>query len=178
MVLVCSRFGILHARKNEVFLHIIISNWRFGSLSDVTDAVELQDEMSILVGSLLGLPFFDSSLQEVDSLFVFFLKLSLDALVLDVLQSVHLRRISHGILRCQRLRLIVDIPSGVQYALGRFLSVLYELEVVLVENNFLDILRRHLPHKEALLIPFFVTLHDFVFEAQELQDLIEHVRGN
>ena len=134
--------------------------------------------MGILVGSLLGLSFLNSSLQEVDSLFIFFFELSLDALVLDVLQSVHLRRISHCILRCQRLRLSIDIPSGVQYSLCSFLSVLYKLQIVFVENNFLNILRWHLSHKEALLIPFFVALHYLILKAQELQDLIEHVWGN
>ena len=55
------------------------------------------------------------------------------------------------------------------------LPLLYKLEVVLIEDNLLNVMVRHLTHEQALGVALFVSLDDLIFETQELQDLIEHV---
>ena len=59
-------------------------------LLGLTHAILHQDQMSILVWTLLGLSLFDSAMEEVHSLFVLLLQLCFNALVLDVLEPVHL----------------------------------------------------------------------------------------
>jgi len=53
-----------------------------------------------------------------------------------------------------------------------------ELNVILVEYDLLDIVRRHLAHKKRLRVAVFVALDDLVLEAQELQYLLEHGRSD
>ena len=121
--------------------------------------------MSILIRSLLRLPLLDPPVQIVDPLIVLLLELSLDALILNILEAVHLESSHIG---------VILVPRGVRQTS----SVPRELDVVLVEDNLLDIVSRHLPHEQALSVSFFVPLKDLVLKAQELEDLLEHIRGH
>ena len=57
---------------------------------DLCDAVHHKHQMSILVRSLLALLLLDPLMQKVDPLVILFFQLSLDALILHILQPVHL----------------------------------------------------------------------------------------
>ena len=120
--------------------------------------------MSILIWSLLSLPLLDPPVQVVDPLVILLLQLGLDALILHILEAVHLESSHVGVILVARG---VRQPS----------SVPRELDVILVEDHLLDIMSRHLPHEKALGVSFFVPLEDLVFEAEELQDLLEHIGG-
>lgn len=58
-----------------------------------------QNEVCVLIRSLLRLFHFDPFVQKVDALVVFFLQLGLQALVLNELQSVHLELLKRVVLR-------------------------------------------------------------------------------
>lgn len=149
--------------------------------------------MSILIGSLLRLPHLYPLVQEVDSLIVLFFELCLEALVLHVLEATHLELIVGDATGSRRrqptpVKIIalsvsnrVDVETAVVklflllLLLGT-LTVLRELDVVLVEDDLLDIVRRRLPHEQRVLRAFLVTLQDLVLVAEELQDLLEHGR--
>ena len=112
-----------------------------------------------MVRSLLSLPHLNPFMQEVHPFVVLFLQLCLEALILDKLQPIHLELMQLIILAglgrvlasgwtCsvanrrgqhtrQRLRLL----------LLRKLSLSCELNIILIEDNFLDIVGWHLAHE-------------------------------
>ena len=51
-----------------------------------------------------------------------------------------------------------------------------KLDIVFIEDYFLDVVGGHLTHEKRLRISFFITLHYFVLEAKKLQDLLKHSR--
>ena len=54
------------------------------------------------------------------------------------------------------------------------LSLLSELDVVLIKDNFLNVMSWHLSHKKTLHIAFFEPLHDLILKTKELQYLLKH----
>lgn len=58
------------------------------------------------------------------------------------------------------------------------LSLLSELDVVLVENYFLDVMSWHLSHEKGLHVALLEALENLIFETKELKDLLEHGWGN
>ena len=152
--------------------------------------------MRVLIRTLLRLPHLDPLVQEVDSLVVLLLELSLEALVLHVLEATHLELVvvsgtSNAGSR-RRQPALVDLAvlpvsdrAHIETAIVEFvllllvlspLTVLCEFDVVLVKDDLLDVVRRRLPHEQRVLRAFLVTLQDLVLVAEELQDLLEHSR--
>ena len=119
--------------------------------------------MSILIRSLLSLPLLDPSVQEVNSFLVLLLELCFDALILDVLESVHLE-LRHGCL----LGLVVGVTCRILESVLGHLPLLGELYVVLVKDYLLNIMGWHLSHEERLHVALFETLEYLIFKAQEL----------
>jgi len=142
--------------------------------------------MSILVWTLLSLSLFYSVVQEFYSFFVFFFKFSFDALILHILKSIHLK----AILLLLKLSIYCFISSSNWWSLHHvghvarcvlnhlvflsFLSHLSEFYVTFIENNFLNVVSRHLSHKKTLGISIFVPLNYFIFKTDKLQNLGKH----
>jgi hypothetical protein len=154
------------------------------SIVDVSNIVLHQNKMCILVWTLLRLSLFNSVVQELHSLFIFFLQLSLDALVLNVLKTVHLevvflcllllsfvwitdrRLILHAWhISCCVLNLLIFLS---------FLSHLGKFDITFIENNFLNIVSWHLSHEKTLGISIFISLNNLIFKTDKLQNLWEH----
>ena len=137
-------------------------------------------------------------MQEVDSLVVLFLELSLEALVLHVLEATHLELVvvvggvscaRSGSCRWQPALDFAVLPvsdrANVETAIVESvllllmlspLTVLRELDVVLVKDDLLNVVCRRLPHEQRVLRAFLVALQDLILVAEELQDLLEHGR--
>ena len=110
---------------------------------------------------------FDPLLEKVHPFLILLLQLGLKALVLDVLEVVHLEVLHSR--HIDSLLVAVRIKSR--------LSVLSELHVVLVEDDVLHVVIWHSPHEELLLRAFLVACYDLIAVLKELQDLLEH-RGH
>lgn len=117
----------------------------FGSLVELPHAILHEDEVSVLVRSLLGLSLFDTFVQEVYSLFVLLLQLRLDALVLNVLQPIHLelghRWVFHD------YGSLVGVADGCMDLGLCHLPLLGKLYVVFIKNYFLNVVSGHLSHE-------------------------------
>lgn len=134
--------------------------------------------MGILIRSLLSLSFFNSIVQKLNSFLIFFFKFSFDALILNILKSIHLEiilRLLNFSINCviSSNRLVHSVRHITSCVLNHlvflsFLSHLSEFYVTFIENYFLNIMRRHLSHEKTLSISIFVTLNDFIFETDEL----------
>mmetsp|Transcript_31178 Transcript_31178/g.47717 ORF Transcript_31178/g.47717 Transcript_31178/m.47717 type:complete len:252 (+) Transcript_31178:1591-2346(+) len=139
----------------------------------------------------MRLPLFNPLMQEVHSFVILLLEFGLDALVL---QPTHLELESGVILLVELGQSSSSLASSAHIGsvpYGRvvplfhefggllsLLSLLVELNIVLVEYHLLDIWGGLLAHVQALTVSFFVALDNLVFEAQELEDLLEHCRLN
>jgi len=100
---------------------------------------------------------------------------------LNILQSIHLKAILviQGLLNglicnvcCLR-----SVPSCIVDLLVVFLcslSHLSEFDVTFIENDLLDIVCWHLPHKQTLCVSIFISLNYLIFETYKLQNLREH----
>jgi len=163
--LVISDWGWLRRFQRNFFLLLLVK------LVQLTNVVELQYHVSVLVRTLSGLPSFNPLVEEVDALVVFFLEIGLDAFVLNVLEPIH------GLLVCHFfvVKPVIDIACCVEYAVLSWFSVLDKLHVVLIKDYFLDIMLGLWTHEQGVRVAFFVALHNFIFEAKELEDLIETV---
>ena len=196
-----------HARQEE-----LISRWRALCISsirpkliplvsfcatsiviNVTHTVLHKNEVGILVRTLLCLAFLNSFMQEIDSLVVFFFELCFDALILYILETIHLgiSTLSWILVNRRHRQLIgqecvtsitysIHVAHlhfhGVVYFLG-LLSLFGKLYVILVKDYFLNIVSWHLSHEKALCVAFFITLDYFIFETQKLENLLEHGRS-
>lgn len=98
--------------------------------------------MRILVWPLLSLPLFYPLMQEVHPFLVLLLQLGLDALILDVLEPIHLELGHRGVL----LRVVVTGGARVSLRLGQ-LPLSGELDVVFVKDYLLDVVSWHLAHE-------------------------------
>jgi hypothetical protein len=84
---------------------------------------------------------------------------------LNILQPVHLVAVL--------IKLSLLVTGRRLESLGH-LPLLGELDVILVENHLLNVMGRHLPHKQGLHVALFESLKNLILEAEELQDLLEH----
>lgn len=116
--------------------------------------------MCLLVRSLLALTALDTIVQEVHPLLVLLLELSFYTLILHVLELVHS-------LVC------VLVPSCPGKGILS-VAVFRELQVVLVKNHLLNVVGRLVANEQVLGSAILIALNDLVFEAQELQNLLEH----
>lgn len=164
---------LLHSGQMEVLFGRMII---FSALEVLILALKLthgvlhQDEVSILIRTLLSLSLFDSFVKEIYSFFILFLKFCFYALVLDILEPIHLELGQSGVFQ-SALGLItggVRVPS-----LGKLTSF-GEFYVVLVEDYLLNIVCWHLSHKKTLHVALFKPLHYFILKAQKLQNLLKH----
>ena len=112
-------------------------------------------------------------MEQFDPLIVLIFHLCLHALILDVLQSVHLILVGIWLSSHVPRRLIQLF--GYHFVLLGLLASRDELHVGLVEDHFLDVTGVGLTHEEVLRGAFFIVLDNFVPKAQELQYLVEHV---
>lgn len=178
------QIDVLHAWRSTFLALSLLAP--FDHVIDLSDAVLHQHQVSILVGPLLALLLLNPLVQEVNALIVLFFQLSLDALVLNILQPVHLELqlvlANHLALTYVGRANLVGVSDGarephglVSCILAGLLPLLDEFQVIFVEDDFLNIMAWILAHEQALGISFLVPLNDLIFEAQKLQDLLEHI---
>ena len=124
----------------------------------------------------------------MDPLVVLFLQLGFEAFVLHKLQPIHLELVQlvilwplWRVLTSWRPRAVTD--GGRKDAchrmcllLLRHLPLSCKLDIILIKNDLLNIMSRHLPHEQRLRIALLIALNYLVLEAQELQNLLEHRR--
>ena len=189
-----SRIFLIKLRqwKTTVLRWLIIHLWLWStftsrhilSIVDISNIVLHQDQMCILVRTLLRLSLFNSVVQKLHSFFIFFFQFGFNAFVLNILKSVHLEIIF--LLDCS----FVDVLTTNRWLILHtthitscilnlliflsFLSHLCEFDVTFIENYFLNIVSWHLSHEKALSISIFIPLNNFIFEADKLQNLREH----
>lgn len=153
------------------------------SIVDISNIVLHQDQMCILVRTLLRLSLFNSVIQKLHSFFIFFFQFGFNAFVLNILKSVHLEIILLlldfsfvGVLTTNRWLILHawHIPSCILNWFLSFLSHLCKFDVTFIENYFLNIVSWHLSHEKALGISIFIALNNFIFEADKLKNLREH----
>jgi hypothetical protein len=129
-------------------------------VSNVRNAILHEDQVSILVGSLLLLPLLDFLVQKVDPFVVLFPHFILDALVLHILEPIHLvlvvRRLSSKITRC-----LIDLFSY-QFIFLSLLPCRYKFQVCFVEDHSLNVAIVGLSDEQTLGIAIFVILNDFI----------------
>ena len=129
----------------------------------------------------MSLTFLNPLVQEVHSFVIFFFELGLNALILYILETVHLGvstlcwilvdRRHRQLIWQERITAItysVHVTHLLLHGIIHLLSLLSlfgKLDVVLVKNNLLNIMCWHLSHKQALSIAFFISLDYFIFEA-------------
>lgn len=169
-----SWLGLAYPRK----IKIILFDWRkFAAWSllviwllfGLTHAIQHQDEVSILIRSLLSLSFLDPAVQEVYSLLILLLEFCFDALILDVLESVHLE-LRH---RCL-LSLFIGVACRVLESVLGHLPLLSEFYIIFVKYYLLYIMGWHLSHEKRLHVALLEALEYLILKAKELQDLLEH----
>lgn len=171
----------------------LISFCATSSIIEVTHTVLHKNEVGILVRTLLCLTLLNSFVQEIDSLVVFFFELCFDALILYILETIHLGITTlNWILVNWRHRQLVRqecvtsiaysihvthlLFHGIVYFLG-LLSLFGKLYVILVKDYFLNVVSWHLSHEKALCVTFFITLDYFILETQKLENLLKHGRS-
>lgn len=124
----------------------------------------------------------------MDALVVLFLQLGLEALILHKLQPIHLKLVQlvilwalWRVLTCWRPRAVTDgrwkdACHRMCLLLLRHLPLSCKLDIILIKNDLLNIMSRHLPHEQRLRIALLIPLNYLILEAQELQNLLEHRR--
>ena len=171
----------------------LISFCAISGVIEVTHTVLHKNEVGILVWTLLCLTFFNSLMQEINSLVVLFFKLCFDALILYILETIHLgiSTLSWILVNWRHRQLIrqewvTSITYGIHVTHLLFHGIIYflsllslfgKLYVILVKDYFLNIVSWHLSHEKALSISFFITLDYFILETQKLENLLEHGRS-
>ena len=141
------------------------------NLAYVIDTILHQDEVSILIWSLMRLLFLNSFVQKVNSFVILFLQLCLNALILYILKSVHL--ISHVLWIKSHLwhlnsrlgsdptvgnstRIVIAGCTRESISLCLILCILSSLalfckfDVIFVKNDFLNVIGWNLLHEETL----------------------------
>jgi len=148
---------------------------------NITNIILHQNQMSILIWSLLCLPFFNSVIEKFNPFFVFFLKLSFNAFILNILQPIHLKTvllILHFSIIFSNCLILNSwsITSSVLNSLIflSFLTHLRKFDVAFIENYLLNIVSWHLSHEKTLCISILIPLNNFIFKTDKLQNLRKH----
>ena len=137
--------------------------------------------MSILIWSLLCLSFFNSVIKKFDPFFIFFFQFGFNAFILNILQSIHLKTVLLGLhfsivftncLILNGLRIPSSVLNGLIFL--SFLSHLGEFDVAFVKNYLLNIVSWHLSHEKTLSISILISLNNFIFKTDKLQNLRKH----